>query len=90
MLSSLEEVLSNLKENDIAVWVADHSSPYEGVNTLLDKVVEQVSGDPLPDRPKVDIMSNFLFIFTSGTTGKVLLFSSLILHYSSEITDNFF
>lgn len=63
----LEEVLPDLKDN-MAVWVVDHTSPSEDFGTLLDKL-EHMSGEPLSDLPKVDIMSNFLFIFTSGTTG---------------------
>ncbi|XP_067114856.1 long-chain fatty acid transport protein 6 isoform X2 [Osmerus mordax] len=68
LVSSLDNLLPTLEENDIKVWVSDASSPHLSVNTLLDKV-EQTSSDPLPNRPKVDLMSNFLFIFTSGTTG---------------------
>ncbi|XP_071772204.1 long-chain fatty acid transport protein 6 [Centroberyx gerrardi] len=68
LVNSLEEVLPDLQANNIALWVVDHRSPCEGVNSLLDKV-EQMSGETLNDLPKVDIMSNFLFIFTSGTTG---------------------
>ncbi|XP_023253685.1 very long-chain acyl-CoA synthetase-like isoform X1 [Seriola lalandi dorsalis] len=64
----LEEVLPDLKKDNMAVWVVDHTSPSDGVNTLLDKV-ERMSGETLSELPKVDIMSNFLFIFTSGTTG---------------------
>uniref|UniRef100_A0A8C3B007 long-chain-fatty-acid--CoA ligase n=1 Tax=Cyclopterus lumpus TaxID=8103 RepID=A0A8C3B007_CYCLU len=64
----VEEVLPDLKKDDMAVWLVDHTSPSEQVSTLLDKV-ERMSGENLSDLPKVDIMSNFLFIFTSGTTG---------------------
>ncbi|XP_041753272.1 long-chain fatty acid transport protein 6 [Coregonus clupeaformis] len=68
LVSSLGEVLPSLKENAIEVWVTDIGCPHEGVNTLLDKV-EQASDLALPDSPRADLMSNFLFIFTSGTTG---------------------
>ncbi|XP_060932642.1 long-chain fatty acid transport protein 2 [Limanda limanda] len=64
----VEEVLPDLKKDNMAVWVVDHTSPSKDVNSLLDKV-EHMSGETLSDLPKVDIMSNFLFIFTSGTTG---------------------
>lgn len=64
----VEEVLPDLKKDNVSVWVVDHTSPLEHVNTLLDKV-EHMSGETLSELPKVDIMSNFLFIFTSGTTG---------------------
>ncbi len=63
----MEEMLPELKDN-IAVWVVDHTSPSEEFSSLLDKL-EHMSGETLCDLPKVDIMSNFLFIFTSGTTG---------------------
>ncbi|XP_075936005.1 long-chain fatty acid transport protein 6 [Anarhichas minor] len=63
----VEEVLPDLKKDHMALWVVDHTSPEE-FSTLLDKV-EHMSGENLSDLPKVDIMSNFLFIFTSGTTG---------------------
>ncbi|XP_039979161.1 very long-chain acyl-CoA synthetase isoform X2 [Xiphias gladius] len=64
----VEEVLPDMKKDNIAVWVVDHTSPSEDFNSLLDKV-EHMSGETLSELPKVDIMSNFLFIFTSGTTG---------------------
>lgn len=64
---SVEEVLPDLKDN-MAVWVVDHTSTSEDFNSLLDKL-EHESGESLSDLPKVDIMSNFLYIFTSGTTG---------------------
>ncbi|XP_059213942.1 long-chain fatty acid transport protein 6 [Centropristis striata] len=64
----VEVVLPDLKKDNMAVWVVDHTSPSEDFSTLLDKV-EHMPGETLSDLPKVDIMSNFLFIFTSGTTG---------------------
>ncbi|XP_029025020.1 long-chain fatty acid transport protein 6 [Betta splendens] len=64
----VKELLQDLQKDGVAVWVVDHTAPSEGFNTLLDKV-EQMSGEALKELPKVDIMSNFLFIFTSGTTG---------------------
>lgn len=63
----VEEMLPDLRDN-IAVWVVDHTSPSEEFSSLLDKL-EHMSEETLCDLPKVDIMSNFLFIFTSGTTG---------------------
>ncbi|KAJ3605856.1 hypothetical protein NHX12_027899 [Muraenolepis orangiensis] len=68
LVSSLEEALPTLKAGEISLWAVDHSAPRHGFNSLLDKL-ETVSDEPLPDRPKVNVMSNFLFIFTSGTTG---------------------
>ncbi|KAM7393449.1 hypothetical protein PAMA_008208 [Pampus argenteus] len=63
----VEEALPDLKNDNMAVWVVDHSNS-QVFNSLLDKV-EHMSAENLSDLPKVDIMSNFLFIFTSGTTG---------------------
>ncbi|XP_008289828.1 long-chain fatty acid transport protein 6 isoform X2 [Stegastes partitus] len=68
LVCSVEEVLPDLKKDNVGMWVVDHSSPSEDFKSLLDKV-ENISGEALSDLPKVDIMSNFLFIFTSGTTG---------------------
>ncbi|XP_040052765.2 long-chain fatty acid transport protein 2 [Gasterosteus aculeatus] len=64
----VNEAWPDLKEDNVAVWVMDHTSPSEEFNSLLDKV-EKMPGECLSDLPKVDIMSNFVFIFTSGTTG---------------------
>lgn len=64
----VKEVLPDLKKDSMAVWVVDYTSSSEDFNSLLDKV-ERMSGEALSELPKVDIMSNFLFIFTSGTTG---------------------
>ncbi|XP_061590537.1 long-chain fatty acid transport protein 6-like [Cololabis saira] len=64
----LEEVLTDLKEDNVDLWVVDHTSPSKEFNCLLDKV-ENTSVETLSDIPKVDIMSTFLLIFTSGTTG---------------------
>ncbi|KAM9338344.1 long-chain fatty acid transport protein 2 [Symphorus nematophorus] len=82
----LEEVLPDLKDN-MAVWVVDHTSPSEDVGTLLDKL-EHVSGEPLSDLPKVDITSNFLFIFTSGTTG--LPKAARVGHFKAIVSMSFF
>ncbi|CAN9504728.1 unnamed protein product [Ophioblennius macclurei] len=68
MLPLVQEVRSELQEHKVCVWLLDHTSPSEDFNTLLDKV-DAASGERLTDVPKVDIMSNFLYIFTSGTTG---------------------
>lgn len=77
LVQLVEEVLPALKDN-MTVWVVDHTSPSEDFSSLLDKL-EHVSGEPLSDPPKVDIMSNFLFIFTSGTTGTARSLYSLVI-----------
>ncbi|XP_045922194.1 long-chain fatty acid transport protein 6 isoform X1 [Micropterus dolomieu] len=64
----VEEVLPDLKRDNMAMWVVDYTSPSKDFSSLLDKL-EHMSGETLSDLPKVHFMSNFLFIFTSGTTG---------------------
>ncbi|KAK5851625.1 hypothetical protein PBY51_023165 [Eleginops maclovinus] len=64
----VEEVLPDLKKDNMALWVVDHTAPSEEFTSLLDKI-DDMSGELLSDLPKVNVMSNFLFIFTSGTTG---------------------
>ncbi|KAM6902341.1 long-chain fatty acid transport protein 6 [Xenentodon cancila] len=64
----LEEVLPDLKEDGVDLWVVDHTSPLKEFNSLLDKM-ENTSTESWTDIPKVDITSTFLLIFTSGTTG---------------------
>lgn len=68
LVSLVEEVWSDLKKDNMLVWVMDHSSPCQEFGTLLDKV-QDVTDEKIHDLPTVNIMSNFLFIFTSGTTG---------------------
>ncbi|XP_030623711.1 long-chain fatty acid transport protein 6 [Chanos chanos] len=67
-VKSLDEVLQTLANDGIDMWVMDVGSPYQEIRSLLDKV-ELVSGETLPIAPQTNLMSNFLFIFTSGTTG---------------------
>nr|XP_046231105.1 long-chain fatty acid transport protein 6 [Scatophagus argus] len=67
LMHLVEEVLPDLRDN-MTVWLVDHTSPSEDFISLLDKL-DHMSEESLSDLPKVDIMSNFLFIFTSGTTG---------------------
>ncbi|KAM9307457.1 long-chain fatty acid transport protein 6 [Pholidichthys leucotaenia] len=62
------EVLPDLMKDNICVWVVDYTSPSEDLNTLLDKV-DQMPGEALNEVPNADVVSNFLLIFTSGTTG---------------------
>ncbi|XP_028827501.1 long-chain fatty acid transport protein 6 [Denticeps clupeoides] len=70
LVSSREEELLCLKEDGVDLWVVDKSSSLAYVSPLLEKV-DQTSGEGLPaeDLPRANLMSNFLFIFTSGTTG---------------------
>ncbi|MBN3318355.1 S27A6 protein, partial [Atractosteus spatula] len=65
----LDDVLFTLQQNKIDLWLLDRDSPYQGVNTLLDKI-EGTSEESVPDVcSPTNIMSNFIYIFTSGTTG---------------------
>ncbi|KAF4081936.1 hypothetical protein AMELA_G00146010 [Ameiurus melas] len=65
----LDDVLPALSDNSINVWVTEKSCSRQSVSTLLDKV-ELASGEnPKVDFPLPNLTSNFLFIFTSGTTG---------------------
>lgn len=63
----VEEALPDLGDS-MTLWVVDHKSPSDGFISLLDKL-EHASDEALSNLPQVDIKSNFLFIFTSGTTG---------------------
>ncbi|KAK7895839.1 hypothetical protein WMY93_021164 [Mugilogobius chulae] len=68
LVSVVEEVWSDLKKEHLLVWVMDHSSPCQEFGALLDKI-QHMPAEEIRDLPSVDIMSTFLFIFTSGTTG---------------------
>lgn len=68
LVSVVEDMWSDLKKDNMVVWVVDHSSPCEEFGSLLDKV-QHMPAEQLSVIPTVDIMSTFLFIFTSGTTG---------------------
>ncbi|CAL9682566.1 unnamed protein product [Knipowitschia caucasica] len=68
LVSVVKEVWSDLKKDNLLVWVMDHSSPCQEFETLLEKV-EKMPSEESNGLPAVDLMSNFLFIFTSGTTG---------------------
>ncbi|XP_028273625.1 very long-chain acyl-CoA synthetase [Parambassis ranga] len=83
----VEEVLPDLKKDTVHVWVVDHTSPCEDIGSLLDKV-ESMSAETLSELPKVDVMSNFLFIFTSGTTG--LSKAARVGHLKSIVSMAFF
>ncbi|XP_041088098.1 long-chain fatty acid transport protein 6-like [Polyodon spathula] len=70
LISSLEDVLLTLQNNGINIWLMEKSSAFQRVNTILDKL-EHASDDPVPldVSSQTNIMSTFLYIFTSGTTG---------------------
>lgn len=68
-LKSLDEVLLKLTDTGIDVWVAAESSSQKNVRTLLDKLESASPEKPVVGAPQPNLMSNFLFIFTSGTTG---------------------
>ncbi|XP_057674949.1 long-chain fatty acid transport protein 6 [Corythoichthys intestinalis] len=64
----LEGMLPELQKDNISVWTVHPSSLPKGVITSLEKV-QNMSTENQCGPLKTDIMSNFLFIFTSGTTG---------------------
>ncbi|XP_037121719.1 long-chain fatty acid transport protein 6 isoform X1 [Syngnathus acus] len=64
----VEPVLPDLQKDNISVCVMHHSPISEGLISLLNKVENMSTGNK-SGPPNVNIMSNFLFIFTSGTTG---------------------
>ncbi|XP_028318297.1 very long-chain acyl-CoA synthetase-like isoform X1 [Gouania willdenowi] len=66
LVELVEEVQSELE--DVSLLLVDHSSSSQRFITLLDKL-ETTSAEPLSELPTVDIFSNFVYIFTSGTTG---------------------
>lgn len=63
----MEEALPDLGDG-VSVCVVDHTSATGGFITLSDKL-EQVSEAALEPPPRVDLHTDFLIIFTSGTTG---------------------
>ncbi|NP_001090443.1 solute carrier family 27 member 6 L homeolog [Xenopus laevis] len=80
MLETLEEILPNLKEDNISVWVMAKEVSIPDVNTIMDKL-ELVTDEPVPKhlRHVTSIRAATLYIFTSGTTGlpKAALISQL-------------
>ncbi|XP_077593914.1 long-chain fatty acid transport protein 6-like isoform X1 [Stigmatopora nigra] len=64
----LEEMLPDLQKDKISIWTVHPSSFPQDVVTSLHQVAS-TSSDMRRGPPRVDIMSNFLYIFTSGTTG---------------------
>lgn len=60
-----------LSDGGIDIWVASESSLHQNVKTLFDKLDSASPEKPVVDAPQPNLMSNFLFIFTSGTTGRV-------------------
>ncbi|MCI4388322.1 hypothetical protein PGIGA_G00084520 [Pangasianodon gigas] len=69
LIPLLDDILPVLLNNSINVWVTAKSCSHESVRTLLDKVELASEEKPQVDFPVPNFMSNFLFIFTSGTTG---------------------
>uniref|UniRef100_A0A3Q3X0K8 long-chain-fatty-acid--CoA ligase n=1 Tax=Mola mola TaxID=94237 RepID=A0A3Q3X0K8_MOLML len=67
LLHRAEEVLADLGDS-MTVWVVDHTSPSDDFISLLDKL-EHMTEETVINPPNMNMTSNFLFIFTSGTTG---------------------
>ncbi|XP_062925022.1 long-chain fatty acid transport protein 6-like [Mobula hypostoma] len=70
LIDAVKDVLANIKEKNISVWVMAKSCVYQGVDTLADKV-EKAPESPVPAtwQSTVHLNSAFLYLFTSGTTG---------------------
>ncbi|XP_078070470.1 long-chain fatty acid transport protein 6 [Mustelus asterias] len=70
LVDVMEDILANIQENNISVWVMGKSCTVNGVNTLADKV-EEAPDTPVPRSWKsaISLRSTFVYIFTSGTTG---------------------
>uniref|UniRef100_A0A8C2G8U8 long-chain-fatty-acid--CoA ligase n=1 Tax=Cyprinus carpio TaxID=7962 RepID=A0A8C2G8U8_CYPCA len=66
LIRCVDEVLPDA---GLEVWVAAESSTHQSIGTLLDKLESASPEKPVTDAPQPNLMSNFLFIFTSGTTG---------------------
>ncbi|KAK7126257.1 hypothetical protein R3I93_021593 [Phoxinus phoxinus] len=69
LMASLEEVLPTLMHSGIDVCVAAERSSLKNIRTLLDRLDSASPEKPVLDAPPPNLMDNFLFIFTSGTTG---------------------
>lgn len=70
MTDTLEDILPNLHENNISVWIMASESHQPGINTILDKL-EDAPEQPVPThlRATDSVKTPTLYIFTSGTTG---------------------
>nr|XP_055063001.1 long-chain fatty acid transport protein 6 [Misgurnus anguillicaudatus] len=69
LMGSIDEVLLMLTDHSVDVWVVADVSSHQDVRTLLDKVDVASPEKPLVNIPQPNLISNFLFVFTSGTTG---------------------
>ncbi|XP_041042210.1 long-chain fatty acid transport protein 6 isoform X1 [Carcharodon carcharias] len=70
LVDIVEDILTDIQNNNISVWVMGKSCTLHEVNTLADKV-EEAPDSPVPGSWKsaIYLKSTFLYIFTSGTTG---------------------
>lgn len=76
LLETIEEILPSLPE-DITVWGMSDSVP-QGVTSLKEKL-SMASDRPVPRSYHVasSLKSPHLYIFTSGTTGRIHFFSRI-------------
>ncbi|XP_054421417.1 long-chain fatty acid transport protein 2 [Pteronotus mesoamericanus] len=68
--ASVEEVLPNLKKDNVSIYYVSRTSSTDGIDSLLDKV-DEVSTEPIPEswRSEVTLSTAAIYIYTSGTTG---------------------
>ncbi|XP_051972568.1 long-chain fatty acid transport protein 6 [Xyrauchen texanus] len=69
LVSHVDDVVQTLTDSGVDVWVTAENSSLQNIRTLLDKLESASAEKPVIDAPQPNLMSNFLFIFTSGTTG---------------------
>lgn len=69
---AVEEILVNLQEQGVRVFILSDKGEVEGMETLCDKI-QQASDQPLsPElRANLNMKSPALYIYTSGTTGNL-------------------
>lgn len=69
LVRCVDEMLPALMDAGVQVWVTAERSTHQSIGTLLDKLESASPEKPLTDGPQPNLLSTFLFIFTSGTTG---------------------
>lgn len=86
LVECLDGILPSLLEDNIQVWAMKSQSEHTQVNTLLDNI-DAASDQPVPAelRATTSLKSPTLYIFTSGTTGESVLYSSVRTVHTNDI-----